>query len=161
MSSNQSLAGLSDNALLSRLHKLVTHEKQTTLSILEHLAEVDRRDLYLLYGFSSLFDYCVGDLGYSRSAAGRRIASARCIRRHPEVFALLESGDANLCTVGLVAPILDDENKDLLLSEICGKTKQQVESIVSRYKPPIAYRDRVRPVRVAVPQSRAKHPESP
>ena len=145
------LGNLSDNILLSRLHKLVKQEKQTTLSVLLHLAEVDRRDLYLGYGFSSLFDYCVGALGYSRSAAGRRIASARCLRRFPEVHTLLDSGEVNLTTIGHVASILNDENKDLLLSEILGKTERQVESIVARYKPPIAYRDRVRPVRVVVP----------
>ncbi len=150
MSYNRSLASLSDKSLLSRLHKLVTREKQTTLSVLEHLGEVDRRDLHLEYGFSSLFDYCVGDLGYSRSAAGRRIASARCIRRYPEMFDLLESGDVNLCTVGLVAPILDNANKDVIFREIRGKTQREVESIVASFKPPVAYRDRVRPVRVAV-----------
>ena len=154
MSSNRSLAGLSNKVLLSQLGKLVKQEKRTTLSILMHLAEVDQRDLYLEYGFSSLFDYCVGDLGYSRSAAGRRIASARCIRRYPEVFDLLESGNVNLTTVGHIAPILSDENKDLLLREIQGKTERQVESIVARFKPPIAYRDRVRPVRVAIPQTK-------
>ncbi len=137
--------------LLSRLHKLVAREKQTTLSILLHLAEVERRDLYLEYGFSSLFDYCVGALGYSRSAAGRRIATARCVYRYPEIFDLLDSGEVNLSTVGLVAPVLDAKNKDLLFGEIKGKTQRQVESIVARYKPPVAYRDRVRPVRVAVP----------
>ena len=154
MSSNRSLAGLSNKVLLSQLGKLVKQEQRTTLSILMHLAEVDQRDLYLEYGFSSLFDYCVGDLGYSRSAAGRRIASARCIRRYPEVFDLLESGNVNLTTVGHIAPILSDENKDLLLREIQGKTERQVESIVARFKPPIAYRDRVRPVRVAIPQTK-------
>ena len=76
----RTLTGLSDKILLSRLHELVKNEKQTTLSILLHLAEIGRRDLYLAYGFSSLYDYCVGALGYSRSAAGRRIASARCLR---------------------------------------------------------------------------------
>ncbi len=147
----RSLSNLSDNVLLSRLHELVKNEKQTTLSILRHLAEVDRRDLYLAYGFSSLFDYCVGALGYSRSAAGRRIASARCLRRFPEVHDLLELGEVNLTTIGHVASILNDENRDLLLREIRGKTERQVESIVARYKPPVAYRDRVRPVRVTVP----------
>jgi 5-methylcytosine-specific restriction endonuclease McrA len=67
------------------------------------------------------------------------------------VFDLLNSGDVNLSTVGLVAPILNDKNKDLLLGQIKGKTQRQVESIVAGYKPPQAYRDRVRPVRVAVP----------
>ena len=148
----RSLSNLSDKALLSRLHELVKKEKRTTLSVLLHLTEINRRDLYLAYGFSSLFDYCVGALGYSRSAAGRRIVSARCLRRFPEVYDLLESGKVNLSTIGLVAPILNEENKDLLLREICGKTQQQVETIVARYKPPIAYRDRVRPVRVFVPE---------
>jgi 5-methylcytosine-specific restriction endonuclease McrA len=154
---DRSLRSLSDNTLLSRLHKLITREKQTTLSILLHLAEVDRRDLYLEYGFSSLFDYCVGALKYSRSAAGRRIASARCVKRYPEVLKMLNSGGANLTTVGHIASILDDDNKDLLLKEIRGKTERQVESIVARYKPPVAYRDRVRPVRVAVPQSNQRN----
>ena len=65
---------------------------------------------------------------------------------------LLESEEVNLTTIGHVASILNDENKDLLLSEIRGKTERQVESIVARYKPPIPYRDRVRPVSVFVPE---------
>ena len=129
---NHALANLSDNVLLSRLHGLVKKEKQTTLSILLHLGEIDRRDLYLAYGFSSLYDYCVGALGYSRSAAGRRIAIARCFHRYPEMVDLLESEEVNLTTIGHVASILNDENKDLLLSEIRGKTDRQVESIVAR-----------------------------
>jgi hypothetical protein len=147
----RSLSNLSDKRLLSDLRDLVKKERQTTLAILLHLAEVDRRELYLIYGFSSLYDYCVGALNYSRSSAGRRIATARCIRRFPEVFDLLDSGDVKLTAMGFIAPILDDENKDLLLLEIRNKTQQQIETIVARYKPPVAYRDRVKPVRVAVP----------
>ncbi|UCH84488.1 MAG: hypothetical protein JSW50_02000 [Candidatus Latescibacterota bacterium] len=117
----RSLARLSDAKLLSELRSLVNKEKQTTLAVLLHLAEVDRRELYLEYGFSSLYDYCVGALGYSRSAAGRRIASARCIRRWPEVYRLLESREVGLSTIGLVAPILTDANKDALLDAIRNK----------------------------------------
>jgi 5-methylcytosine-specific restriction endonuclease McrA len=146
----QSFASLSDKKLLSALRDLVKKEKQTTLTILLHLAEVDRRELYLGYGFSSLYDYCVGALNYSRSAAGRRISTARCIRRYPEIYDLLDSDEVSSSTIGLVAPILDDENHDLLLREIRGKSRRQVETIVAAYKPAIAFRDRVTPVRVAV-----------
>jgi 5-methylcytosine-specific restriction endonuclease McrA len=146
-----SLSNLSDNKLLADLRKLVKKEKKTTLSILLHLAEVDRRELYLGYGFSSLYDYCIGALNYSRSAAGRRISTARCIRRYPEIYDLLDSDEVSSSTIGLVAPILDDENKDLLLREIRGKSRRQVETIVAAFKPAIAFRDRVTPVRVAVP----------
>jgi len=148
----RSLSRLSDNRLLSGLRQLVKKEKRTTLDILLHLAEVDRRALYLSYGFSSLFDYCAGALNYSRSAAGRRIATARAIRRFPEIYDLLDSDEVSLSTIGLIAPVLDDDNKDLLLREIRNKTYRQVDAIVAAYRPPVAYRDLVKPVRVAVPE---------
>jgi len=68
------------------------------------------------------------------------------------VHTLLESGEVNLSTIGLVETILNEENKDRLLLEIRNKTQLQVETIVARYKPPIAYRDRVRPVRIVAPE---------
>ena len=77
-----SLSSRSNQKLLSHLRQLVKKEKQTTLSILLHLAEVDHRELYLGYGFSSLFDYCIGASGYSESAAGRRMATARELKIH-------------------------------------------------------------------------------
>jgi 5-methylcytosine-specific restriction endonuclease McrA len=84
------------------------------------------------------------------SAAGRRIQTARCIRRHPEVFELLEKNEVNLMTILLIAPILTEANKDELLPAICNKTQREVEAIASQYRPPLALRDRVRPVRVRV-----------
>jgi 5-methylcytosine-specific restriction endonuclease McrA len=147
------LKGLSDNALLAQIQKLRRREHLSTLDILLHLNEVDRRRLHLSLGYASLFDYCVKHLKYSASAAGRRIQTARCIRRHPEVYPLLEKNEVNLMTISLIAPILTEANKDELLPSICGKTQRQVEAIASQYRPPLALRDRVRPVRVRVPES--------
>ena len=149
------LKGLSDRELLNHTQSLVAQERSTTLDILLHLNEVERRGLHLKLGYSSLFDYCTRRLKYSASAAGRRVQVARCVRRYPQVFELLRAREVNLSTVSLVAPILNDQNRRDVLKSIRGKSQREVEVIASQYRPPIALRDRVRPVRVRVPETAA------
>jgi hypothetical protein len=74
------LSRLSDSQLIRRLDQLVQKERKTTLEIIRHIIEFDRRQLYLGLGHSSLFDYCTLQLGYSGSSAQRRIKTARCMR---------------------------------------------------------------------------------
>jgi hypothetical protein len=149
------LRGLSDRELLSRVKDLVSRERAVTLEILAHLIEVERRRLHLGLGYASMFDYCTRHLGYSSSAASRRIQSARCIRDYPEIHGLLEKNEVNLSSVSLVAPILTRENKDHLLRRIRNRSQREVEAIVADYRPPVSLRDRARPVCVAVASSSA------
>jgi hypothetical protein len=151
----RSLSGLSDRELLSRVKDLVSRERAVTLEILVHLIEVERRKLHLGLGYASMFDYCTRHLGYSSSAASRRIQTARCIRDYPEVYGLLEKNEVNLSSVSLVAPILTKENKDDLLRRIRNRSQKEVEAIVADYRPPVSLRDRARPVCVAVAGPRA------
>ncbi|MFH1754734.1 MAG: hypothetical protein ABIA59_03425, partial [Candidatus Latescibacterota bacterium] len=106
------LTALSDAQLLKRLDSLVQTERQTTLEILCHLIEMDRRSLYLGRGYTSLFEYCTRHLGYSESAAFRRIKTARCIRDFPEVYEMLAGTELNLSTVSKLSVLLTEENKD-------------------------------------------------
>ena len=150
--SNHAVSRLSDRKLLSEIIKLVKNEHLTTVEILVHLNEVETRDLHLKLGYSSMFDYCVGHLGYSRSSAGRRIQAARCIKNHPEIRNILAKNTINLTTVATIAPVLTNSNKTQILDRIRGKSHDRIEAIVAGYRPPIAFRDRVKPVRVAVPE---------
>ncbi len=150
--SRTTLSCLSDCELLGRLKSLVEKERTTTLEILLHLNEVERRRLHLSLGYPSLFEYCTRHLGYSSSAAGRRIHAARCIRDFPEVLGLLEKNQVHLSSVCLVAPILTEANKGDLLSRIRNKSQKEIEGIVADHRPPVAFRDRARPVCVAVPE---------
>ena len=144
------LRGLSNRELLARVKELVSRERAVTLEILVHLVEVERRRLHLELGYPSLFEYCLRHLGYSSSAASRRIHTARCIRDYPEVYGLLEKNEVNLSSVSLVASILKKENKDDLLMRIRNRSQKEVEAIVADYRPPVSLRDRSRPVCVAV-----------
>lgn len=141
---------LSNKELLSRISRLRRQEHETTLEIVLHLNEIERRGLYLQLGYGSLFDYCTLHLKYSSSAAGRRILVARSIRKHPECLVLLKRQEATLSTISLIAKVLDDKNKTTLLEAIKNKSQKQVEAIACRYRPPVALRDHVRPVMVRV-----------
>ncbi len=147
----RSVSGLSDRGLLSATDRLVRTERLTTLEVLLHLNEVEKRELYLTLGCGSMFDYCVSHLGYSRSAAWRRIHSARCIVRFPEAYELVENDALNLTTLSMVAAVLTNSNKNELLDQVRGQSQDKVQKILAAYQPPCVYRDRVKPVRVAVP----------
>jgi len=147
----EQLRKLTDDDLHFQIQMLTRGEQRMTLQILHHLNEIGRRRLFLGLGYASLFDYCVRKLKYSPSAAGRRIQAARCIRHHPVVLDLLRDREASLSAVALIEPILTVENRDEILDRVRGASHREVERIVCEYRPPVSFRDRVRPVRVAVP----------
>ncbi|HER20114.1 MAG TPA: DUF222 domain-containing protein, partial [Chromatiales bacterium] len=142
----QQLSSISDNNLISRLGHLVRAERARLVEILEHLNEVERRNLHRTRGYASLFEYCVSRLKYSHSAAGRRIAAARALRRFPEVAPLLESGEVSLMTLTLTAPHLTPANKDQLLGRVRGRSQREVERLLAEYRPEARTRDRVQVV---------------
>ena len=74
------VSGLTDDALLAQTRKLARIEQQLNVTVIDHLREIEARRLYLRRGFSSLFDYAVRELGYTDSAASRRINATRTDR---------------------------------------------------------------------------------
>jgi hypothetical protein len=63
------MLALSNDNLITAVRLLVKEERRITREILDHINEVARRRLYADLGFSSIFDWLVKDLGYSKSAA--------------------------------------------------------------------------------------------
>lgn len=127
---------LSDSALCNSLKNYVEQERAGTLGVVQHLAELESRNLHLALGYGSLFSYLVVELGYSESAAMRRIAAARTIRKVPEVFVMLKRGLLNLSTISQIAPILNEQNKFELLKRVAGQSKRKVEEILCEYRAP-------------------------
>ena len=70
------VAALSDQHLLLRVKELSAIEHYVQGVVIDHLREVERRGLYLILGFSGMFDY-VRELGYSTGAAWRRLKAMR------------------------------------------------------------------------------------
>jgi hypothetical protein len=80
------MLALSNDNLITAVRSLVKEERRITREILDHINEVARRRLYADLGFSSIFDWLVKDLGYSESAAYRRIQAAKPNIDWPSTF---------------------------------------------------------------------------
>ena len=139
-----SLKSLSDKELIGRLRQLVDKEQSLTLSILPHLAKVERRKLHLERAHSSLFDYCKREFGYSDASAWRRAGAAIAILKCPEAWELLIQNRVSLTTLSQVSGIITPD----VLKTICDKSKSEVELIVAAYRPRTVHPDPSRPVMV-------------
>jgi hypothetical protein len=128
-------AALSDAELLSRLDDLAGQGRDACALLVGHLAELERRKVYLAEGWGTLFSYCTGALRLSEHAAYTRIEGARAARKFPVVLDLLASGSVNLTTLRLLGPYLTEENHPAVLAEAAGKSKRETEAIVARLAP--------------------------
>ncbi|MGQ0548969.1 MAG: hypothetical protein ACT4PY_04795 [Armatimonadota bacterium] len=129
------VAQLSNQDLLVQVKHLAEREREVTAALITHLAELDKRRLYLAEGCASLFAYCTQILRLSEHAAYGRIQAARTSRKFPVILEMLSEGSMNLSTACLLAPHLTPENHREVLDMAQHKTKRQVEELVARMRP--------------------------
>lgn len=103
-------ARLSDEALLAHVASLARRERDATVELVGHLAELEGRKLHLGEGPGSVYKYCRDVLGYSEDAAWNRAATANVVRRYPFVLAWLADGSLSVTTVRILRRILTPEN---------------------------------------------------
>ncbi len=135
MNSRIVVESLSSSDLRSATRVLVRRSHGLDAALLVHLGEIDERKLYLEWAFSSMFAFCVGELGFSEDVACNRIDIARAARRMPVILEALRSGQVHLAGLRLLAPHLTAENQEKVLAEAAGKSKRQIEEMVARLSP--------------------------
>jgi hypothetical protein len=129
------LSVISNSDLLSRMPAVVRREREAAAETLAHLAEIDRRKLYLEQGCSSLYAFCVERLGYSEDGALKRVRAARLAARLPRVLEELRNGALHLTALFLLAQHLTDDNAEALIAETRGKTRKEIELVLARWFP--------------------------
>ena len=129
------LVMLADDTLLAEVQRLAARSSAVTAALVAHLAEVDRRKLYLGLGHPSMFAYCTERLGLAEGSAYNRIEAARASTRFPLVLELLRGGRINLNTVRLLSPHLTGDNHRAVLEEAADRPRSAVEAIVVRLHP--------------------------
>ncbi|MCA9522360.1 MAG: HNH endonuclease [Myxococcales bacterium] len=159
------IAALSDDELIGRTRELAQKERRALAELLAHLGEMDARRLYARFAASSLFDYCVRELGFSEPQAFLRIRAARAARRHRRLLGLIASGALHLSGVKLIAPALDGEDAERLIELACGKTCREIEALLAERQPRPSVAEQIRklptPARreqLALTSSRAQRP---
>ncbi|MGH9888027.1 MAG: HNH endonuclease [bacterium] len=148
---NETLSLLSDAALISEVGRLAHAEHDATVALVEHLAELGARRLYLAAGFASLFTYCREMLALSEGEAYNRVVASRAVRRFPLVLDRLADGAVNLTTIRLLHKHLTPANHRDLLDASAGKSKRDVERLVAARFPQAAVPFSVRKVSAAAP----------
>jgi 5-methylcytosine-specific restriction endonuclease McrA len=135
---------MSDSELVTRLDTLVTQEQRLTATFLGHLSELERRDLHLAKGYSSLFAYCTQALGLSEDVAYKRVGAARYAQRFPMALGLITEGKLHLSALLLIGPHLTDANHRAWLLAAAGRSKRDVERLVASHFPKPDVRSSVR-----------------
>ena len=137
------LNNLTNQKLDEQLKSLVTSEREILSDILVHIKEVDRRKLFLVFGFGSLFEYLTKSVGYANGCAQRRIDAARLSLEVPGVILKIESGELNLSQVTLVQKAIRDvqsksgakvnsATKEKLVCDLASKSISESEVIVAQ-----------------------------
>ena len=91
MIDSNALRGLAKDDLLQGFSRLVDDDRQNTAALIAHIAEIDRRKLYLEHACASMFAFCTERFGMSEAIAHKRIraggdlAEAGCAEFDPGV----------------------------------------------------------------------------
>ena len=136
------LNSISDEHLITCFQNAVSSERKITNQVLACIGEIDRRKLYPVKGYTSLFDFLVKHFGYSPGAAMRRIDAARLLRELPETAQKFQEGTLTLSQATQVQRAsrelkkiknknLSTENKRELILQIENSTQKQTEQIIA------------------------------
>ena len=129
-------SGLSDQDLLDRIAALAGKEREASVELVAHLAELETRaSLYAAHGYGSLYAYCTEVLKLSEDAACNRIGAARACRRFPAILEALASGSLSLTTVRMLNPHLSQENHRTVLARASGRSRREIEVLVAELAP--------------------------
>jgi 5-methylcytosine-specific restriction endonuclease McrA len=129
-------SSLTDPDLLARLAALAGKEREASVELVAHLAELDTRaSLYAAHSYGSLFTYCTEVLRLSEDAACNRISAARACRRFPVILDALASGALSLTSVRMLSPHLTQENHEAVLSRASSRSRREIEALVAELAP--------------------------
>jgi hypothetical protein len=103
-------------------------------------------------------------LNLSEGSVALRLQVANVARRFPQVLAALAEGRISLTVAGLLAPHLNEENVEKLLSDCTGRTKRATEEYLVTLRPKPVFEPSIRklpePLRPA-PATPMPPPETP
>jgi 5-methylcytosine-specific restriction endonuclease McrA len=129
------VSSLCDAELICGFTSLSAQEFSRTSALLEHIAEIDARHLYLQEGFESMRDYCMAMLRLSEQAAYQRVQVARLGLQFPALFPALADGRLHMASVRTLSAHLNEANVEELITEAANRTVTEVEVLLARRFP--------------------------
>src|ERR1700694_1302818 len=143
----------SASAVDRRLAELVRSERRMVVQFVIELAGFAKRELHRELGYTSLFYYCVRQLGLSKSSAFRRSEVARLIARFPVIADRLSAGRLSIRALVELREVLSEKNHAEVLPRAEGMSQEEAQVLAVEYSPRPIPRDVVRalPMPIAPP----------
>src|SRR5438309_7389320 len=116
-----------------RLAHLVRSERHLAIQFVIELAEFAKRELYRELGYTSLFYYCVRQLGLSKSSAFRRSEAARLVARFPHVAEILSAGRLSVRGLVELREVLTADNHAAVLGRAEGRSQEEAALLALEY----------------------------
>ncbi|RYZ81998.1 MAG: hypothetical protein EOP06_22440, partial [Proteobacteria bacterium] len=91
----KALGSFSDVDLIQATKSAVALEKAATANVVRHFAEIFKRRMHAILGYSSMFVFAVEELGYDRASAQRRVNAMELSMAVPEVLTFID--EKKLC----------------------------------------------------------------
>ena len=107
-----------EKQLLLTLKNLVTTERKTLSDILKHLQTVYDTRLFAKLGYSNLHKYLIKELGYSESAAFRRVQALKLVKEIPSTQKMIENGSLNLSGITQLQTMLKGKTTEVKIEAI-------------------------------------------
>lgn len=105
------LKNLRDNFLIKETQRMIKIESSATIGVIRRFREIFQRELYLEYGFSSLFEMATEFFGYDNAPAQRRINAMKLMISVPELEAKMASKEISLQVAADLQTFLNFEKK--------------------------------------------------
>ena len=141
---------LQDKEILGRVTELSKYERKTQSLFLLYLAEVEKRQLHAVLGYSSLFRFCVEHLNYSEASSLKRIQAARAGNNFPEILEYIQKGEMTLKVVSLISPYLK-QGEGIKLIPLCrNKKTREVEKLIAARFPNQDKNDKIRRQKIEI-----------
>jgi hypothetical protein len=135
------MQSISAHDLDRRLTEMVRRERHLVVQFVVELASFAQRELYRELGYSSLFYYCLRQLGLSKSSAFRRSEAARLIARFPAIADLLREGRLSIRSLVELREVLTEENHAEVLARAAGISQEEAQLLAVELKPRPVPRD--------------------
>ena len=129
----QHVEQLPEDALRSHATQLAGITLKHTAELIAHISVIADKQAFRPE-YTSLFAYCMNELGLSEGETNVRTQVANVCRRHPELLDSLGANRMSLTVAGKLAPHLNMENASELIAACEGMTRRQVEEYLVQFK---------------------------
>jgi len=152
---------MTDQEVLQAMYACTGNERKSQVRWLKQLAEVERKRLFALAGYPSLWAFVHRGLNYSEGSVGKRIQVMRLAEKFPLAYELLEKSEVSMGVLSRLSPHVNEKNHQALLHQVKGKSVAEAEILVASLNPKPEVRDSLRKSPAAKEQAEMEVTPSP